>query len=121
MRTPPDRDEEEDGSPVGKDEDQEIIGDDERDEDYSKDSGSQDNHSSDFTVCLVKSCMKSKAVPYDITKRKDPGSNAVHFRLSCNHMSFKDDSGTEKCKGTVVFAGAGEETCCYRNTTSLHP
>jgi hypothetical protein len=83
MRNPPGL-EGGDEDPVGEDDDS-GVGEDDEDENYSRDSGNNEADGADLPMFTVRSCMKNKAVSYDITKRQGLEPNAVNFRLSCGH------------------------------------
>jgi hypothetical protein len=74
-----------------------------------------------YLGAVFKSSMKEESSLYDLTQQRGQGSHTVSFRLSCRHKDFKDASGSEECKGTVVTAGVGSAVCCCLQPDLLHP
>jgi hypothetical protein len=91
MRTPPDPTEEDAKSQSECD-----------DNDGEEDDEHEDEEEEFLSALAFTGCRKTSSSPSKVSKLSLRDSRKVRFRTLCKHRTLKDDSGTDKCKGTIV-------------------
>jgi hypothetical protein len=106
MRTPTDQTEEGDDSQADSSDDEDEH---------------EDEEEELLSALAFTGCRRTESSPTKISRLSLQNSRKVSFRTPCSHRAFKDDSGTDKCKGTIVFTDADTDGCCCRQQNSTHP